>query len=213
MYQCLLQGHAESHFPTLPGDDQKGIVLAMFDTFGKRHNFRFRYWINNASRMYAACASCCMAQRPRSHDARVMGGRARACLLRGVVHHVGPVGAPSWGARCARPCWMGWAFADHHLPHQMVTPRGCVVAAAVHLRRGFRAPDWRFQMLIPAVQFQLPASGTPVMTSPDAPLHDAHPPVIRTGISWRMHRRWWPSTAWGMATSSSLRASRTGRTP
>ncbi|KDD73307.1 hypothetical protein H632_c2318p0, partial [Helicosporidium sp. ATCC 50920] len=46
------KGHAESHFPTLPGDDQKGIVLPMFDTFGKRHNFRFRYWINNASRMY-----------------------------------------------------------------------------------------------------------------------------------------------------------------
>lgn len=40
---------AEAHFPNV--ESQNGTVLHVIDSEGKRHTFRFRFWINNQSRM------------------------------------------------------------------------------------------------------------------------------------------------------------------
>lgn len=44
-----VQSQAETHFPEV--DSQMGQILPIMDTFNKKHNIRFRFWINNASRM------------------------------------------------------------------------------------------------------------------------------------------------------------------
>ncbi|KAL4440389.1 hypothetical protein ABPG75_003390 [Micractinium tetrahymenae] len=44
------KSHAEAHFPRL--EEQTGMNLAMTDTEGKKHVLRFRFWVNNQSRMY-----------------------------------------------------------------------------------------------------------------------------------------------------------------
>ena len=41
---------AELHFPTI--DDQQGCMVAVVDVFGGTSSLRFRYWVNNNSRMY-----------------------------------------------------------------------------------------------------------------------------------------------------------------
>ncbi|GAB4814049.1 hypothetical protein N2152v2_001095 [Parachlorella kessleri] len=41
---------AETHLPPL--ESQQGITLPLVDTDGKKHTFKFRFWINNQSRMY-----------------------------------------------------------------------------------------------------------------------------------------------------------------
>lgn len=46
----VLQGLAEAHFPHV--ESQDGVNLHLVDTLGKRHTFRFRFWINSQSRMY-----------------------------------------------------------------------------------------------------------------------------------------------------------------
>ena len=45
-----MQGQAETHLPPL--ESQSGITLQLADTLGKKHSFKFRFWINNQSRMY-----------------------------------------------------------------------------------------------------------------------------------------------------------------
>lgn len=45
-----MQGVAESGFPPL--DQQAGIAMLFKDVFGGKHKIRFRFWINNSSRMY-----------------------------------------------------------------------------------------------------------------------------------------------------------------
>lgn len=44
----LLQSQAEAHFPHL--EQQTGMNLVLTDTEGKKHTFRFRFWVNNQSR-------------------------------------------------------------------------------------------------------------------------------------------------------------------
>lgn len=44
------QGQAESHLPAI--DSQQGITLPLLDVFGRKHGVKFRFWINNQSRMY-----------------------------------------------------------------------------------------------------------------------------------------------------------------
>jgi bifunctional DNA-binding transcriptional regulator/antitoxin component of YhaV-PrlF toxin-antitoxin module len=41
---------AESHFPHL--EDTKGIVISLIDVFGVTRGLKFRFWVNNNSRMY-----------------------------------------------------------------------------------------------------------------------------------------------------------------
>ena len=41
---------AEQHFPTI--GDQQGCQLPVVDVFGETRWLRFRYWVNNSSRMY-----------------------------------------------------------------------------------------------------------------------------------------------------------------
>lgn len=41
---------AEAHFPRL--DDPTGVRLPLVDVFGKIKYFKYRFWINNSSRMY-----------------------------------------------------------------------------------------------------------------------------------------------------------------
>ncbi len=41
---------AEGHFPEL--QDTTGIILRLVDVFGQTRGLRFRYWVNNNSRMY-----------------------------------------------------------------------------------------------------------------------------------------------------------------
>lgn len=41
---------AEAHFPHL--DDPSGVRLPLVDVFGKIKHFKYRFWINNSSRMY-----------------------------------------------------------------------------------------------------------------------------------------------------------------
>ena len=48
IYAC--QGIAEANFP--PIDNQHGMVLSLTDVFNKNWQFRYRFWINNTSRMY-----------------------------------------------------------------------------------------------------------------------------------------------------------------
>lgn len=45
-----MQGIAEANFPHI--EQQMGINLPLIDVFGKKYSFRYRFWINNASRMY-----------------------------------------------------------------------------------------------------------------------------------------------------------------
>jgi hypothetical protein len=45
-----MQGIAEANFPQI--EQQMGIALPLIDVFGKKYSFRYRFWINNASRMY-----------------------------------------------------------------------------------------------------------------------------------------------------------------
>lgn len=45
-----LQVHAEAHLPSL--DFSNGVDVPAEDTTGEPHSFKFRYWINNSSRMY-----------------------------------------------------------------------------------------------------------------------------------------------------------------
>ncbi len=45
-----LQVHAEAHLPSL--DFCNGVEVPAEDTTGEPHTFKFRYWINNSSRMY-----------------------------------------------------------------------------------------------------------------------------------------------------------------
>lgn len=47
-FPCLLQSHAEAHFPRL--EEQSGVGLAMTDTEGQTHALRLRFWANNQSR-------------------------------------------------------------------------------------------------------------------------------------------------------------------
>ena len=46
----FLQSIAESTFPAI--ESQNGMMLNLIDVFGEKHSFRYRFWINNASRMY-----------------------------------------------------------------------------------------------------------------------------------------------------------------
>ncbi len=41
---------AETHFPSI--DDPSGCVVPVVDVFGETRGLRFRYWVNNSSRMY-----------------------------------------------------------------------------------------------------------------------------------------------------------------
>lgn len=41
---------AETHFPSI--DDPSGYVVPVVDVFGETRGLRFRYWVNNSSRMY-----------------------------------------------------------------------------------------------------------------------------------------------------------------
>ena len=41
---------AETHFPSI--DDPSGCVVPVVDVFGETRGLRFRYWVNNNSRMY-----------------------------------------------------------------------------------------------------------------------------------------------------------------
>lgn len=45
-----MQAVAEAHFPHL--DDPTGVRLPLVDVFGKVKYFKYRFWINNSSRMY-----------------------------------------------------------------------------------------------------------------------------------------------------------------
>lgn len=45
-----LQTVAETNFPDI--EDQNGITVDVQDVFGKKFTFRYRFWVNNASRMY-----------------------------------------------------------------------------------------------------------------------------------------------------------------
>lgn len=45
-----MQGIAETNFPSI--DNQNGIMLSLTDVFNKNWEFRYRFWINNTSRMY-----------------------------------------------------------------------------------------------------------------------------------------------------------------
>ena len=45
-----MQVHAEAHLPSL--DFCNGVEVPAEDTTGEPHTFKFRYWINNSSRMY-----------------------------------------------------------------------------------------------------------------------------------------------------------------
>lgn len=47
---CPAQVHAEAHLPSL--DFCNGVEVPAEDTTGEPHTFKFRYWINNSSRMY-----------------------------------------------------------------------------------------------------------------------------------------------------------------
>ncbi|KAI8113044.1 hypothetical protein M9435_003050 [Picochlorum sp. BPE23] len=42
---------AESHFPSL-NDPSEGVVLRVIDVFGTTRGVKFRFWVNNSSRMY-----------------------------------------------------------------------------------------------------------------------------------------------------------------
>lgn len=42
---------AESHFPSL-NEPSDGVVLRVIDVFGKTRGVKFRFWVNNSSRMY-----------------------------------------------------------------------------------------------------------------------------------------------------------------
>ncbi|EFN53928.1 hypothetical protein CHLNCDRAFT_53437 [Chlorella variabilis] len=44
------KSQAEAHFPFL--EQQQGMVMSLTDTEGNQHSFRFRFWVNNQSRMY-----------------------------------------------------------------------------------------------------------------------------------------------------------------
>ncbi|KAH7624747.1 putative B3 domain-containing protein [Nannochloris sp. 'desiccata'] len=41
---------AETNFPNI--EDQNGIMVDVQDVFGKKFTFKYRFWVNNASRMY-----------------------------------------------------------------------------------------------------------------------------------------------------------------
>jgi B3 DNA binding domain len=49
-YLFFLQTVAETNFPNI--EDQNGITVDVKDVFGKKFTFRYRFWINNSSRMY-----------------------------------------------------------------------------------------------------------------------------------------------------------------
>ncbi|CAD7702057.1 unnamed protein product [Ostreobium quekettii] len=52
---------AEQYFPHL--DDQAGVPIEAADTLGNAYTFRFRFWINNQSRMYLLEGASEMHQR------------------------------------------------------------------------------------------------------------------------------------------------------
>jgi hypothetical protein len=41
---------AETNFPNI--EDQNGIMVDVQDVFGKKFSFKYRFWVNNSSRMY-----------------------------------------------------------------------------------------------------------------------------------------------------------------
>lgn len=57
------QSQAEVHFPDI--EAQTGIPLSVIDTFNKKHQLRYRFWINNASRMSVPRVVCVAWRRGR----------------------------------------------------------------------------------------------------------------------------------------------------
>lgn len=98
------QSQAEVHFPDI--EAQTGIPLSVIDTFNKKHQLRYRFWINNASRM-----SVLRAVRGMEEGS---GGKPPRIVVHSCAHHLQP--REHWSSPSC-PCHV------HTSPHRLESPR------------------------------------------------------------------------------------------